>query len=383
MKIGFDAKRAAQNRTGLGNYSRFIINILSECYPLNNYILYIPNPKKCSLLKELNHERNIIFRFPSAFWRKLASLWRVKQITSCLVTDNIQLYHGLSNELPLNINKAKGIKSIVTIHDLIFLRYPDYYHFIDRKIYAYKFRKACENADQIIAISECTKRDIISFFHIPESKIAVVYQGCDVKFSKSIPDDFKKSIKDKYQLPPEYILTVGSIEERKNLLLLAQALKQTTTEIPVIAIGKRTAYSEQVESFLKDNGLSNRMIMLHNVPFSDLPTFYQMASIFVYPSRFEGFGIPILEALNSQVPVIAATGSCLEEAGGPDSIYINPDDSKALAQAIDLVLTNSDLRKRMIEKGYIYAKQFEDSKLAKDLMDVYQEIGSSKKSIVK
>lgn len=99
------------------------------------------------------------------FWKKLSSLWRVWGITSQLEKEGIELFHGLSNELPLNIHKSR-IKSIVTIHDLIFLRYPQYYQSIDRKIYTYKFRKACENADKIIAISECTKRDIIRYFNI-------------------------------------------------------------------------------------------------------------------------------------------------------------------------------------------------------------------------
>lgn len=125
------------------------------------------------------------------FLEKLSSLWRVWGITSQLEKEGIELFHGLSNELPLNIHKSR-IKSIVTIHDLIFLRYPQYYQSIDRKIYTYKFRKACENADKIIAISECTKRDIIRYFNIPDDKIEVVYQGCDVSFTHPVTEEKRR-----------------------------------------------------------------------------------------------------------------------------------------------------------------------------------------------
>ena len=155
MMIGFDAKRAAQNKTGLGNYSRFIIEALTRFAPNERYLLYIPNPNRTSSLNGIEKANNVELRYPqTTFWKKFRSLWRVWGITSDIEKENIRFFHGLSNELPLNIRKAENTRSIVTIHDLIFLRYPEYYHYIDRKIYAYKFRKACQNADRIIAVSE-------------------------------------------------------------------------------------------------------------------------------------------------------------------------------------------------------------------------------------
>lgn len=373
MKVGFDAKRAAQNRTGLGNYSRFVIDLLNDYAKEDECILYTPNPRKASLLKEL-HSGEPRTAFPTGvFCQKASSLWRIWGITNDLIRDGIQLFHGLSNELPLNISKAKELKSIVTIHDLIFLRYPEYYHFIDRKIYAYKFRKACLNADCIIAVSECTKRDIISFFHIPEEKIEVVYQGCDAQFKKAASTEMKEKIREKYQLPQQYILYLGSIEKRKNLLLLAKALKHLHHQIPVIAVGKRTPYTDEIEKYLTQNQLEGQMRMISNIPFAELPAFYQMATTFVYPSFFEGFGIPLLEALHSGVPAIGATGSCLEEAGGPHSIYIDPTNEVELAQAIDLTLVNEPLRQTMIREGKRYAERFEEDKLGKNLLQVYHK----------
>ena len=370
MKIGFDAKRAAQNRTGLGNYSRFILQLLIDYAPGNDYVLYVPNPEKVSLLSALNGK--FVLRFPvTRFWKQARSLWRVWGMTHDIEKDNIDIYHGLSNELPLTIRKAKRTKSIVTIHDLIFLRYPSCYPVIDRLIYNYKFRKACRNADRIIAVSECTKRDIVSLYHIDPAKIDVVYQGCDRQFKRVVPEEEKQEIKRKYALPDKFILYVGSIEQRKNLLLLAKALCYLDESYKVVAVGKHTPYADKVKNFLKRHGKERDMVMIHDVPFRELPAFYQLATTFVYPSFYEGFGIPLLEALNSGVPAIGAHGSCLEEAGGVFSIYVPPTDAKSLAEAIKRTFTDSALREKMIYEGKMYARNFEEKYLAEKLLDIY------------
>lgn len=375
MRIGFDGKRAVQNNTGLGNYSRYITDILCHFYPKNDYILYAPKKRKNARLDALTKQyKQLHLAFPTAgIWKKLSSLWRVCGITKQLKQENIDLFHGLSNELPLNICKSP-VKSIVTIHDLIFLRFPKYYHLIDRKIYKYKFRKACENSDKIIAISECTKRDIIQYFNISPDKIEVVYQGCDTSFALPASEEKKREVRRDYRLPEHYILNVGSIEERKNVLLAVKAMAMLPKHIQMVIIGKRTKYTEEIEEYVNNHGLRERVHILSNVPFDDLPAFYQMADIFVYPSRFEGFGIPIIEALNSGTPVIAATGSCLEEAGGPDSIYIDPDDVQGLANAFKLIYSDSAKRKEMIEKGLVFAKRFSERKQAEEIMNIYKEL---------
>lgn len=374
MRIGFDGKRAIQNNTGLGNYSRLIVDVLSRFYQSNEYILYAPKPKENKNLSSILQRANTQVIYPkSTFWKKFSSIWRVWGITKQLQKDKLDIYHGLSNELPLSI-KNSNIKSIVTIHDLIFLRYPQFYTWIDRHIYAYKFRKACENSNRIIAISEMTKRDIINYFHIDEKKIDVVYQGCNPVFHAPITEDAKADIRKKYNLPSRYILNVGSIESRKNLLLIIKALKYIPENISVVAVGKRTPYTDEIEKYMEENGLINRVLILNKVPFGDLPGIYQNASIFVYPSFFEGFGIPIIEAIHSNLPVIAATGSCLEEAGGTDSIYINPNDEKELAEKINHILSSPESARNMIIKGKEYVKRFSDETIAKDVMAVYNKL---------
>ena len=384
MRIGFDAKRAAQNATGLGNYSRFAIRILNNFFPDDEQVLYVPNPKKTQHLdkatangndNDINGKNVTKIRFPQRIWKRLRSLWRVWGITSDLKRDRIDIFHGLSNELPLNIRKAK-CRSVVTIHDLIFLHYPKYYHWIDRKIYDFKFRRACSNADRVIAVSEFTKREIMKYYGTPEAKIDVVYQGCDPAFSAPIGNEKLDEVARRYSLPQQFILYVGSIEERKNLMLVAKAIASRPSAFShkIVAVGKRTPYVDEIRDYLEANGIADRMLFFHKVPFADLPSFYRLADAFVYPSRIEGFGIPMLEAISSGMPAIGCTGSCLEEAGGPHCIYVDPDDAQAMSAALCRVVSDKELCETMIREGYKYARNFTDEVLAGKVHETYSSI---------
>ncbi|MDR1879955.1 MAG: glycosyltransferase family 4 protein [Tannerellaceae bacterium] len=373
MKIGFDAKRAVQNNTGLGNYSRHIIEIVSGFYPGNDYVLFAPEKRKNSRLKTILERRNVTFVFPSGLLGKCASLWRFSGIKKDIRKKGIAVYHGLSGELPFGIEYT-GTKTVVSVHDLIFLRYPGFYTWIDRTIYRWKFKRACRIADRIIAISECTKRDIVSFFHVPEEKISVVYQPCHPDFSQKASEAKKKEIGEKHTLPHRFLLYVGSIESRKNLLLAVKALRMIPEEIHLVAIGKSTPYQREVEAYARAAGVESRLHIRNGVPFDDLPTVYQLASLFLYPSFFEGFGIPVIEALTSGIPVIAAKHSSLEEAGGPGSIYVEPDDAQALAGSIMEVLGNRALAGEMVEKGKEYVARFSGKNIAADMMAIYQSL---------
>ena len=376
MKIGFDAKRAVKNDTGLGNYSRYVIENLANFYPENNYLLFSPSRKENPRLAALKSMKHVHFVFPSGIWKFLSSCWKVSSIKSDLTDQSIDIFHGLCNELPLGIRKT-GIKSVVTIHDLIFIRYPEDYKLADRLIHQWKlwkFKYACRHADKVIAVSECTKRDIISFFKIPATKIEVVYQGCHADFSKPVPPEKKEEITKKYNLPGKLILYVGSIVIRKNLMLAVRSLLEIDSDVCLVAIGKKTSYQKKIERYIKANGLSDRVFILNHIPFNELPAFYQLASVFVYPSFFEGFGIPVIEALSSNVPVVAATGSCLEEAGGKDSLYIDPNDHTSLAEKINNILNDPELSAFMAKKGKQYVTRFSADKTAKALLDVYEQL---------
>jgi glycosyltransferase involved in cell wall biosynthesis len=369
MTIGYDAKRAFLNNTGLGNYSRWLIKAIATFYPEEQYILYTPKTKDNQHLVLLSKLSNTQIQTPNS--KFLSSLWRSKGIVKDLQKDGVELYHGLSHELPLGI-KQSGVKSVLTVHDLIFMRYPQYYGWISRTIYETKLKYACKAADKIVAISQKTKDDLVELLKVDPAKIDVVYQGCDNAFTLNQSDAQKALVRKKYSLPKRYLLTVGTIEERKNLMLLVKALLNTKLSVPLIVVGKPTKYLEKVKEFIIANNLGNRITFLHEVSFLELPSLYQLATIFVYPSRYEGFGIPVLEALNSGVPIIAATGSCLEEAGGPNSVYVNPDDEQDLAKKINKVWNTPALRQQMISKGFDHARNFEEEKLTVQLMELYQ-----------
>jgi glycosyltransferase involved in cell wall biosynthesis len=371
MRIGYDAKRAFYNNTGLGNYSRWLIKALAYFHPENSYFLYTPKAKPNVRLRFLGDHSNIVTLTPDS--KFFTSWWRSKGIVSDLLRDGIDLYHGLSHELPSGIAHS-GIKTVVTIHDLIFMRYPKQFGWFNYRIYLAKVKHACEVADKIIAISQKTKADLIELLGIDADKIEVIYQGCDPVFKQTQNPTQKAAVKLKYNLPDKFLLNVGTIEARKNLLLIVQALNKTRQNIPLVVVGKPTKYAQEVNAWLAANNLTNRVIFLTNIPFDELPAIYQLATVFIYPSRYEGFGIPVLEALNSGTPVISACGSCLEEAGGPTSRYIDPDDAASLANQIDLVLTDDNLRQIMITNGHEYAENFNDDKLALQLQQLYNNV---------
>ena len=154
----------------------------------------------------------------------------------------------------------------------------------------------------------------------------------------------------------------------------AKALPSLPPEVHLVIVGRRTPYTHEVERFVRSERLENRVHIIHNLPFDDLPAVYQCAELFVYPSRFEGFGIPIIEALQSGIPVVAATGSCLEEAGGPDSVYVHPDDVAGMARAFNDLLADPARRALMVERGKAYATCFSEEKQAGQLAEVYRQV---------
>lgn len=369
-RIGFDAKRATQNFTGLGNYSRFVISNLVKYYPNNHYELF--SPRVILKQPEIEGKSNIKFVIKKESRSRLKFFWRSFGIKRDIKRENIEIYHGLSNELPFGIEKTKA-KSIVTIHDLIFLRLPHLYKHIDRNIYNVKAEYACKKANRIIAVSECTKRDIIHYYKINPDKIDVVYQGCSDKFKIQETEEKKLSVKKRYNLPPRFILSVGSIEERKNILLIVKALKYLP-DVHFVSVGRFRKYAETVREYVKNNNLSNRVHLRENIPLEDLPAILQSSDIFIYPSIYEGFGIPIIEALSSGIPVIGAIGSCLEEAGGPHTLYVNPYDEKELAEQIKKIMENPALRETMINEGLEYVKRFSSKKCTDNVMQVYNKV---------
>lgn len=373
MKIGFDAKRLFHNFTGLGNYSRTLVSNLAEQFPEHEYHLFSPKLKKHRETKFFLENQPPFFthhsgKVPAAFWRSFKMKDEIKK-------QEIDVFHGLSHELPNGIRQTKA-KTVVTIHDLIFKIYPKLYPFVDRKIYDLKFRFACEKADAVVAISESTKQDIIRFYDIPEEKIKVIYQSCNSSFrvEKTIME--RADILKKYDLPSDYLLYVGSVIERKNLLTIIKAMEQlpATLDIPLVVVGSGKGYLKKIQKYIANKPIGERIIFTKNIAFSDLPAIYQQAQLFIYPSVYEGFGIPIIEALNSSIPVITSPISSLPEAGGKSSLYVDPIDDTAMAAGISKILDDKHYRAEMIEKGLEYVRKFDAEKVTKEMMELYESL---------
>jgi glycosyltransferase involved in cell wall biosynthesis len=283
------------------------------------------------------------------------------------------VFHGLSQELPFGINKT-GAKAVVTMHDAIFMRYPELYDSFYRKIFIKKNEYSCQVADKIIAISQQTKQDFIDYFNVPQEKITVVYQGCDNIFREKITESQKTRVLEKYHLPKEYILNVGAIEKRKNIATIIEALHRNKINLPLVVIGNKTAYLKEVVALINKYKLEKQVLFLHHIETKDLPVIYNMAQLFIYPSIFEGFGIPILEALCTGTPVISSKGSCFEETGGPNSCYVDYNNPDEMGEQIDAILSDGARSEKMRINGLKHAEKFKNEHIAKNLMAVYQSL---------
>ncbi|MBR6978207.1 MAG: glycosyltransferase family 4 protein [Prevotella sp.] len=374
MLVGMDAKRIVRNRTGLGSYSRTLVRELLSCATDFSFRLYTPTPGDDDLRGQIKEGERCCFVYPGKLWPIVGKWqWRQQGIVDDLRRDGVQLFHGLTGELPVGLRKA-GIKSVVTIHDLIFLRHPEYYHPWDVKIYKWKFHRTCREADRIIAISECTKRDIMELGGVEADKIEVVYQGFAQRYHGKVSPEQQEDTRRRYHLPGRYVLNVGTVEERKNVLLAVKALALLPKEVSLVVVGKETKYTAKVRQYADEYGLSSRVHLLHGIDDTDLHTIYSCAEVFAYPSRYEGFGIPIIEAIGCGLPVVACTGSCLEEAGGPGSLYVGPDDVEALADAIRRSLKGAAGREERIDRSSRYIQRFMETGTAAKVAEVYRRL---------
>lgn len=369
--IGFDAKRIVRNGTGLGSYGRTLVNDLAQRQDMELH-LYAPDKGRDDLRSQIVERPNVSFSYAHG-GRLRGAWWRMSGVVADLQRDGVQLYHGLSGELPIGIRDS-GIRSVVTVHDLIFLRHPEFYHWVDTKIYAWKFRQMLREADHIIAISECTKRDILHYADIDEQRISIVYQSFAPRFSAGVGEDLLSQVRSIYQLPQRYILNVGSIETRKNVLQAVQTLPLLSDDITIVIVGRHTPYTDRVLRYAHEHHLEQRVRVLHGVPDEHLPVLYAMAEAFVYPSVYEGFGIPVIEAISCGLPVVACTGSCLEEAGGPDSLYVEPGDVEGMADAIRHSLKGATDREQRIANSKKYIRRFSGCNVADQVANIYQRL---------
>lgn len=375
MRIGFDAKRAFHNFRGLGNYSRTLIEGQLEFYPDDQYHLFTPTFGDLRSVDWESRHPAAFIHTPQNFLAKLVHpLWRSFGMATEIQAHGIDIFHGLSHEFPYRLERAK-VKTIVTIHDLIFLRYPEFFTWVDRRTYLRKLRYATRTADCIVAICEQTKQDLIDFMHVPASRIKVVYQSCSPLFYDHPDESYRVEVLRRYEIHQPYLLSVGALEARKNLVMLVEAFAELKDQVPhdLILVGNgKWEYRKLIEAAIARHGLASRVKFLPNVAQGELPSLYQSADLFVYPSLFEGFGIPIIEAMFCGLPVVTSQGSCFAESGGDAALYVDPKRVEDISDGMLKVLSDRDLHQKMSTRGKAYVQKFHLKETSKNMHKVYQ-----------
>lgn len=364
MKIGFDAKRIFFNRSGLGNYGRNNVLSIIASFPDNEYFLF--TPKINTTLFSAQGSKIVAPEYPI-----LGNFWRYLSMGKTAQSLHLDVFHGLSNELPRDIEKSKA-KKIVTIHDTIFMRFPQWYKWHDRMMYRKKTIFACQHADTIVATSEQTKADLIHFFNADKSKIEVVYQPCNQTFNTNFSQENLQNIRKKYALPEQYMLMVGNIEPRKNILSVIQAKKEQNIDLPLVIVGKKSQYLFTLENYIQKHNIKD-IFFYHCVSNEELPIFFQLSTMLIYASHFEGFGIPIVEAMQCGVPVVVSNNSCFFETAGDAGLYFSADNIEDIGTKIATVYNNESLKKQMINNGFQQVKKFNANTIAQQLMKIYQK----------
>ncbi len=370
MRIGFDAKRAFSNFSGLGNYSRIAIESLAQYYPEELFFLFAPD-LLISNFESIQFRKNIELISSNTFSK---SFWRSYSQVNDWNKNKLNLFHGLSNELPFGLNRTET-KKVVTIHDVIFKKHPDFYSFANRSVYDFKTKYACKNADRIICVSEQTKNDVIKYYKVPEKKLAVIYTALPAHITRMISSDKISEVKNKYQLPEKYILHVGTIEKRKNLLTVVKAMNHLKSSgMALVVVGKPTEYLNEIIKYTASQTNPTTILFIHYASNENLNVIYSQAHAFIYTSINEGFGIPLIEAGAHGVPAITSRNSCMQEASGNGALYVNPTNIDETAEAISSLFNNEKLRKELSAMALAHSSKFNSKNLATELMNLYKSV---------
>jgi len=398
MVIGFDAKRLLHNNTGLGNYARNLISALLKRAPKHEYHLFAPEagPHPPDWIHKSH--ASLVYHHPQT--ARLAnglrhSIWRTYGIARLAARFGVQLYHGLSHELPHGLSRHR-ISSIVTVHDLIFLRHPEWFPFADRFFYRQKVMRACRQANQIVAISECTARDIVDLLKISRERIRVIYQSVSPEFKpqEALPP-FKQQTNSQQAdsiysgsasfglitrpsnsksdaLPQNFILAVGSCDARKNYQTVLRAYAQLPEDRPpMVLTGRQGSERKKIEAQIRACKLADQIIWRQPKSAQELAHLYRQARFSVYLSRYEGFGLPVLESIACGTPVLAAYGSSLEEAGGNAAVYVQPNDAEAAALEMRRLLYDDAFHHCQAQLCAPWAAGFSPVDLAQTWLDLY------------
>ena len=374
--IGFDARYANVGDTTMSTYARYVISAMADACPRYCYFrMYVPHNEQNDEYDTIAQRANVESLLPDGgIWRKIPWLWNLTSIGRDMERGDVELYHSLTPSLPFGLAR-RNIRSIVTVHSLNFLRLRGHGKRPSSIYRRIALADTLRRADRIIAVSQCVKRDIVHLMHIDSDKIDVIYRGCHQRFHEPLSNEQVARAVKRYNLPEKYILFRGTQHAYKNISHLVEALPHISPDIHLVCAGRATSHTEHVLHRIKSLGLEERVHMLYGAAEEDMPAIYHNAMIFVMPSRYEGFSIEIVEALTMGIPVIAARGSSLEEAGGPDSVYVTASDHKELAMAVEELAGDSQRREAMSAAGREYASRFRAELMAYNIQNCYRRIG--------
>jgi glycosyltransferase involved in cell wall biosynthesis len=374
-KIGFEAKRAFHNFRGLGSYARTLLAGLENYSPENEYYLFTPAYKDQRALNWARlHPRLNVITPDSVFGNSLPSFWRTFSVAGEVQKRKLDLFHGLSQEVPF-AELGPRTKLVVTIHDLLYLKFPHYFSVIDRNIYRSKVNRAVERSDLILAICEQTRRDLIDNLNVDPAKIRVCYQSCDPQFYVQKSSEDCSLFLKRYDLQyKNFLLYVGAFEENKNALTLIQAMKHIPDAPMLVLIGKGKSYLKRIIDEGKDLLQKKRLLILQDIGYEELPYFYRSAMAFCFPSFYEGFGIPIIESLYQGTPVLTSKGGVFPEAAGPGALYSDPRNWEEWRASISRLLNDPLLRQQLAQEGYQHVQKFHLKTTTENLVGHYRDI---------
>ncbi|NQU83641.1 MAG: glycosyltransferase family 4 protein [Parcubacteria group bacterium] len=359
-KIGIDIRCLLdENRSGVGEYTFNLLDTLFRTDRENEYFLFFNSWKKPTLPKwNYPNVHFCEFKFPNKLFNMSLKFFKYPKIDK-LIADDIDVF------LAPNLNflsLSKDVKKIIIVHDLSFEIYPDFFSLKSRLWHKLiNLKKICQEADVVIAVSKNTAQDLNDIYNIPRDKIKVVYSGVETKQCLVSTE----RIKQKYNLPENFILYLGNVEPRKNIDGLITAFEGLKNYHLVIAGSSGFKSRHLCNDHHKKN-----IKFLSYVPEEDRATLYKLAKLFVFPSYYEGFGFPPLEAMTQGTPVVSSISSSLIEVVGDAGILIDPYNTNELAWAMNEILTNKKMRDELIQRGYERVKMFKWKNTAEEVLKI-------------
>jgi glycosyltransferase involved in cell wall biosynthesis len=373
MLLGIDASRTtAARRTGTENYSLHLIRKLLDLGKAHRFRLYFNQPPPADLFPD--KAEWCIIPFPR-LWTHIRLSWEMQ-------SDPPDLLFVPSHVLPL----VHPWRSVVTIHDLGFHYYPESHTLFQNLYLRWSTRYNARTAMRVLADSQATRRDLIRYYGTPEEKIVVVYPGRDETLAPVMDPHAIAAVRARYGLSDSYLLYIGTLHPRKNLVRLVQAfasLLQSTTarslppgpDLQLVLAGHKGWLYDEIFGQVRKLGLSDRVILTGYVPDADLSGLLSGALAFVLPSLYEGFGLPVLEAMACGTPVICSNTSSLPEVAGDAALFVDPLDSQKLAEALHQIVSDEGLRRAIVERGFEQVQRFSWHRCAQETLQVLEALG--------